>query len=51
VIVRKGECPDQVSFVLEAYKQAGDAEVRWWLVQKDDGFVYLWIVWKEACNE
>ncbi len=48
VIARKEYCPDQVNFLPEAFKRAGDAEVRWWLVWKDDGYWYLWIVWKEG---
>ncbi|HEX2994760.1 MAG TPA: hypothetical protein VHP14_08050 [Anaerolineales bacterium] len=47
VIARKDECPDQVSFLLEAFKRAGNADVRWRLFWKDDGYWYLWIVWKE----
>ncbi len=48
VIARKEYCPDQVSFLLEAFNRAGEAEVRWWLLWKDDGYWYLWISWKEG---
>ncbi|RPI95394.1 MAG: hypothetical protein EHM40_03330 [Chloroflexi bacterium] len=47
VIARKNECPDQVSWLLEAFKRAGNADVRWRMVWKDDGYWYLWIYWKE----
>lgn len=48
VIARKGDIPNQVTWLQAAYQQAGKADLNWWLVQKNDGFVYLWIVWKEG---
>ena len=48
VIARKDDWPDVMGFLAVAYKQAGDAPVSWWLVQKPDQYWYLWIVWKEG---
>lgn len=48
VIARKDDFPDYAAWLGAAYQQAGRAVVRWWIVQKNDGFVYLWIVWKEG---
>lgn len=48
VIARKDDIPNQVTWLQAAYQQAGTADVHWWLVQRNDGFVYLWIVWKEG---
>lgn len=48
VIARKDDIPNQVAWLQAAYQQAGKADVHWWLVQKNDSFVYLWIVWKEG---
>lgn len=45
VIACKEGIPNQVSWLQDAFAEARDAEVHWWLVEKSDG-VYLWIVWK-----
>lgn len=50
VIANKGACPDSISFLTEAFRKAGEADVRWWTVWKDDGYCYLWIVWKEGAQ-
>ncbi len=48
VIARKEEYPDMVSHLQAAFERACGAEVRYWMVWKDDGYCYLWIVWKEG---
>lgn len=46
VIARKDEVPNTVGFLQAAFQEAGEARVHWWLVQKTNGYFYLWIVWK-----
>ncbi len=45
VIARKGGIPDMMAFVQAAFKLAGDADMRWWLVERNE-YWFLWIVWK-----
>lgn len=47
VVARKGEIPNVVQALQVAFQEARRAQVRWWLVQKEQNF-YLWIVWKEG---
>ena len=47
VIARKDDVPNVVTWLQAVFSEAGDAKVRWWLVPKDDGYLYLWIVWKK----
>ncbi len=48
VIARKDDEPDVDSHLQAAFERAGDAEVHSLMVWKDDGYWYLWIVWKEG---
>lgn len=45
VYANKGDVPNQVLHLAKAYQEAGEATVHWWMFE-DDGFHYLWIVWK-----
>lgn len=47
VVARKCEIPNVVQALQVAFQEARRAQVRWWLVQKEQNF-YLWIVWKEG---
>ncbi len=47
VVARKGDLPELYDWLTMAQKQAGMKEVYFWLVMKDDGFGWLWLVWKE----
>jgi hypothetical protein len=46
VVARKEDIPNVVGFLQVVYQEAGEARVHWWLVHKDNGYFYLWIVWK-----
>lgn len=46
VYARKSDLPNMVIYLQAAFEQAGDADVRYWMVERDD-FWYLWIVWKD----
>ncbi len=48
VIARKDDIPHQVNWLQQAYAEARHARVDWWLVQRSNGFWYLWIVWKDG---
>ncbi len=50
VIARKDDIPNVVQLLQAAFQEARGRQVHWWLMQKDDGFVYLWIVWKERTS-
>lgn len=43
VVARKDDPPNVTDYLM----QMQDAEVYAWCVLKDDGFWYLWMVWKE----
>lgn len=47
VLAAKGDCPDMVSHLHQAYNAAGDADVDYWMAWRN-GYCFLWIVWKEA---
>jgi hypothetical protein len=47
VFARKDDLPNMVGLLQVAYQEARNAQVHWWLVEKND-FYYLWIVWKEG---
>jgi hypothetical protein len=47
VIACKDEMPYQVEHLCQAYREAGKAKVDSWMFEQD-GFYYLWIVWKEG---
>lgn len=47
VIARKGDYPAMMIYIPQAMEMANGADVHWWMVEKDDGFLYLWIVWKD----
>lgn len=47
VIARKGDYPAMTIYIPQAMEKANGAQVYWWMVEKDDGFIYLWIVWKD----
>jgi len=47
VIARKDEIPNVVGLLVVAFQEARDAQVHWWLVERDE-FYFLWIVWKEG---
>lgn len=49
VIARRDEPPD-VADLLEMAGQMTQAEVYAWCVLKEDGFWYLWMVWKEPTH-
>lgn len=46
VVARKDDIPQVIAFLQAAFDEARGAKVHWWLVQKADGFVYLWMIWK-----
>lgn len=46
VVARKEEIPNVVQLLQAAFQEARDAQVYWWLVEKDNVY-FLWIVWKE----
>src|SRR5262245_1553864 len=48
VVACKGDCPSEIAWLEQVARKAGEAEVKHWLVWKDDGYCYLWIIWKEA---
>lgn len=45
VIAHKGDIPNVVQLLQTAFQEARNAQVRWWLVERDGNY-YLWIVWK-----
>lgn len=47
VVARKGEPPNVTDYLVTAQERT-TATVCAWCVLKDDGFWYLWIVWKET---
>lgn len=49
VVARKGEPPNVTDYLMTAQAQT-KANIYAWCVLKDDGFWYLWIVWKETRN-
>lgn len=48
VVARKDDIPNVIAFLEVAFKQAGKAQVQWWLVYMTNGYFYLWIIWKEG---
>lgn len=46
VVARRGE-PPEVGDLLGIVEGMTQAEVYAWCVEKDDGYWYLWMVWKE----
>ena len=50
VFARKGEWVDYLIHLKHARDMAKGAEVYPWMFEQD-GFFYLWIVWKEKRNE
>ncbi|PKN92987.1 MAG: hypothetical protein CVU44_11185 [Chloroflexi bacterium HGW-Chloroflexi-6] len=51
VIASKGVWPDVSGFLDLAAQEAKGADVYWWLFERDDGFMYLWICWKKSKEE
>jgi hypothetical protein len=47
VYARKGDLPDVESLMHAARRRADGAELSAWLVERDDGYWYLWVVWME----
>jgi hypothetical protein len=47
VVARRGE-PPEVTELLEIVAGITQALVYAWCVEQDDGYWYLWIVWKET---
>jgi hypothetical protein len=48
VIARKGEPPEVSDFLNTVERKHPQANVYAWCFEKEDGFWYLWIVWKET---
>ena len=46
VVARRGE-PPEVADLLEIVEGMTQADVYAWCIEKDDGYWYLWMVWKE----
>ena len=50
VVARRDE-PPEVADLLEIVAQMTQADVYAWCVEKDDGYWYLWMTWKEPTHE
>ena len=47
-VARKGEPPNVEIYLSTVQRRYSNADVSHWLVEREDGFWYLWIVWKES---